>query len=83
MSNNIDCSCKDLRTLIEGDGVYIAREVFCSLHGYRTNCFICTNLHIAPVLETCRKHSSSKMLFSHNLKQWEEEGYYKRTRDKK
>ena len=40
MSNNIDCSCEDLRALMEGDGVYIAREVFCSLHGYRTNCFI-------------------------------------------
>ena len=49
------CHCSDIIILVEGDGLNVANEIFCSIHGSQNSCYMCDpNNHTT---ELCRKHA--------------------------
>jgi len=50
-----ECNCEDKQVLVEGDGYFVAREIWCPKHGYLSSCYICNKG--ANTTEICKKCS--------------------------
>ena len=53
----IHCDCEEKNIIVQGDGLFIATEIFCPKHGYSNTCYRCDTNNFST--EICQKHKAS------------------------